>query len=53
MSKQFDIKRGIKNLMENPEDKDAAVQLLLDAVELSEEEFEFENDVTPEEYLFG
>ena len=53
MSLQFDVKRGINKLIENPEDKEVAVQLLLDAIEMSEEDFEYENGETPGEYLFG
>lgn len=53
MSKQFDIKNGILNLIKNPEDKEIAVDLFLEAIESNYEEFEYENDETPEQYLFG
>ncbi|CAL9956810.1 hypothetical protein VPHK71_0023 [Vibrio phage K71] len=53
MSKQFDVKRAILKLIENPEDKDAAVEILLHAIDCDEEDFEYENDETPEQYLFG
>ena len=53
MSQQYDVKRAILALMANPEDKEIAAQLLLHAVEQDEEDFEYENDCTPSEYLFG
>lgn len=53
MSKQYDIKQHILYLMDNPEDKECAEQLLLDALEISEEDFEYENDETIDQYLFG
>ena len=53
MSKQYDIKRNILKLIKNPQDKEAAVQILLEATDTCYEEFEYDNDETPEQYLFG
>ena len=53
MSQQFEVKKAILELMANPEDKEKAVDLFLHAVNVDEEDFEFENDETPHEYLFG
>ena len=53
MSKQFDVKREILNLIENPTDRNIAVNLLLLAIDCDEDEFEFEESITPHEYIFG
>jgi hypothetical protein len=53
MSKQYDVKRRILKLIENPEDKELAAELLLEAIDSDEEDFEYENGETAEEYLFG
>ena len=53
MSKQYDVKTKILKLIENPEDKELAAELLLDAIDSDSEDFELENDETAEEYLFG
>ena len=53
MSKQFDIKNHILHLMENPTDKECAEQLLLDAIDSCDEDFEMDNDETVGQYLFG
>ena len=53
MSKQYDIKRSIISLIANPDDKEVAVDLLLSAIDCDEGDFEYENNMTPEQYLFG
>lgn len=52
MSKQYDIKRNIMKLIENPQDREAAVQILLDATNTCYEDFQYDNGETPEQYLF-
>lgn len=53
MSQQYQVKKAILELMSNPEDKEKAVELFMHAIDVDEEDFEYENDATPHEYLFG
>ena len=51
MSRAYDAKQHA--LSEHPEDKDAAVDLLLGYCDMGEDDFEYEFNMTPEEYIFG
>ena len=53
MSQQFEVKKAIIELIKDPQNKDKAVNLFMSAIDIDEEDFEYENDQTPEEYLFG
>ena len=53
MSQQFNIKLKIIALMNEPANKDRAVDLLLEAVDMTEEDFEYENSESASDYLFG
>ena len=51
MSRQFDAKQ--EALKAYPNDKEAGVRLLLNHLAASEEDFIYEEGMTPEEYIYG
>ena len=51
MSRQFDAKQVA--LKAYPNDRKAGVRLLLDYLEASENDFIYEEGMTPDEYIYG
>ena len=51
MSRSYDAKQ--QALMAHPTNREAAVDLFLGYVDMSESDFEYEFSMTPEEYIFG
>jgi hypothetical protein len=51
MSRQYDAKQ--QALKAYPNDREAGVDLLLNYLEVSEEDFIYEEKMTPEEYIYG
>lgn len=51
MSRAYDAKQAA--LSAHPENRDAAIDLFLGYCDCSEDDFTYENNETPEEYIFG
>lgn len=51
MSRAYDAKQQV--LKAYPEDKESGVSLFLDFLDMDEEDFEYEWNQTPEQYIYG
>ena len=51
MSRQYDAKQAV--LKAYPENRQAGVDLFLDFLNVSEDDFRYEEGETPEEYIYG
>lgn len=51
MSRAFEAKQAA--LKAYPDDKESAVDLFLNYIDISQSDFEYEFNQTPEDYIFG
>lgn len=51
MSRQYDAKQHV--LKAYPEDRESGIDMFLDYLDVSRDDFEYEEGMTPEEYIYG